>query len=170
VFVFEVAAYRASGAPCGPAELAEVRAEAISDWQGMTNLERQEWQSRHPSAPVEDADDEAETDAAPPHDARTPWERELADGTGWPVGFGHLDALLGTVSNNSGVTRRLAALRPELLQRCLVRNSGDIPDGNIEIPTTCHEAHFGLCCSRDAAVFDASQSLAASLRHPVVTT
>jgi hypothetical protein len=167
VFVFQVAAYRASGAPSGPQELAEVRAEAVANWQGMTPIERQEWQTRYPSAPAVDADDEADTGAA--HDARTPWEREMADGTGWPVGHGHLEALLGTASGNSGVTRRLAVLRPELLQHCFVRNGGDIPDGTIEIPTTCHEAHFGLCCTRDAAVFEESQSLAMSLRHHFVT-
>jgi hypothetical protein len=104
VVACQVAAYRRSGEPCGPREIAEVRAEANADWQAKPVAERHAWQAAHPVEAASIGDD-ADDEAVPVVDSSTPWEREMAAGSGWPVGPGHLQALLDTVSTNSGVIR-----------------------------------------------------------------
>jgi hypothetical protein len=110
------------------------------------------------------------SDGANPALHRDPEDMFWAGSVEWPVREPVLAALLtpgsDSLRDGTGIARKANKLRQEFLSQLVVQDVQDIPDSRVyEHRFSCTEMHYGVCATRDNAIYRDTLALAGSIER-----
>ena len=142
-----------------------VRVSAIAEWMKMSAAEKALFRARHPIATTIADDDDCLVGVAASEATHTSaWQKRLGTRR-WPVNPAHLVPTLNEAADagdgsyaigarhGHGLCSKFRCIRDDVNKRCLVKDTGAVPDTELAIGVACHDLHPGLCVSADADIY-----------------
>ena len=154
-------------------QIHDMRAQWFREWNGLSASEQEDFKKGvvlRGGAALAVASVK-EPAPARPADGAAMWPSYVGNNL-WPISPDSLETMLMTAPGSSGksarggVPTRFRPIRARSQKDHLVKDSGAIPPGKIDMPSSCPELHHGVCVSRDAEHVDQISKVCAALcRH-----